>query len=99
MNSIQSQEQMRSLFRQTPCSDGVPEYDPAAVLRLYVGLNEAIVEEELRRNRQAHEYGVDKVMGPKAKRFCAMSHPLSSVRWSSTRPGRAPDSPTPIWRC
>ncbi len=41
---------------RTPCGDGGQlEYDPPARIRVYVGLNDARVEEELRRARADHE--------------------------------------------
>ncbi len=48
-------------FRITPCSEGGLDYDPREILRLYVGLNEANLEDALSRNRMIYEYKVEKV--------------------------------------
>lgn len=49
-------------FRRTPCTDGVLEYDPKEIFKLYVGLNDLNINDALSRNPELHERNVDTVI-------------------------------------
>ena len=62
------------MLRRTPCKDGQLDYNPKEVFRLYIGLNDANVKEALERNKDIHEYLVEKVDELKLKTLIVPSY-------------------------